>query len=1160
MQVKKRNGVLVDMKFDNISTRIKNMCVGIESDIDVQSLAMKVIESLYDGVATTDIDTLIAEISASNIANNPDYSQLASNVSVSNLHKNIKKKFSSIIKDLYEYVNPKNGKHSPIVSDELYNCVLQNSAEINAYIDYTRDYNYDYFGLRTLEKSYLLKINGVIAERPQDMLMRVSLGIHGSDLLNAFKTYDMMSKKQFTHATPTLFNSGTPRPQMSSCFLLTIQDDSIDGIYDTLKQTAKISKDAGGIGLSIHNIRATGSYISGTNGISNGIVPMLKVFNETARYVDQCFTGETLINTKSGLKPIKDISRGDLVLTDDGNWNTVNEKRMYEKHSSEVLDIKCISTVSVTDIHPLLGIKVGDNSTPKRELNRLNNKINFVDYFEAKEFTKGDYLGRKIPTNIIDVNLTEDDFRFYGILLGDGSISSNVKKLECNIYLDTIEKSKTIDFVESYLNKLMIKYNKTVNDSITIIYIYLPTNPSFKFGRNDLYNIGGEKVINEKYLNIGQCKALSMLRGLIETDGSIKDDRIRFYNSSKPLVDCIDYMLLRLNTPFYIIERDRIDETKDNDIKHTKLNYDCEIPKTELFANFFNVTQSKFFKHLVYDGALFVKIKSIKYKNNDENVITYDLCVDNNHTYSTQISSNTNGGGKRKGSFAIYIEPWHADIMDFLDLKKNHGKEEMRARDLFYAMWVNDLFMERVEIDGDWSLMCPNECKGLDEVYGDEFKVLYEKYESENKFVKQIKARELWEKIIVSQIETGTPYMLYKDSANIKNNQKNLGTIKSSNLCSEIMEYTSPDEVAVCNLASISLPSFVKIGEDGKVYFDYDELYNVSRQATFNLNRVIDKNYYPVIEAENSNFKHRPIGLGSQGLADVFALMRIPFESDEAKEINRKIYEVIYFASLTESNEIAKTDGVYPSYEGSPISKGILQFDMWGLNEEDLSGLCDWSTLRQDIAKYGVRNSLVTAGMPTASTGQILGNNEAFEPYTSNIFTRRVLSGEFIVVNKHLIRDLMRLGLWNDDMKQMLMSENGSVQNLPVPTDIKELYKTVWEMSMKNIIDMSVDRGSFTDQSQSLNLFMEGATVKKLTSMHFYAWKKGLKTGMYYLRTKGATDAKKFTITKDFSTPKEPLNETLIEKPMSIEAFKEMVARGRDASENDDDGCVMCSG
>ncbi|KUJ60461.1 ribonucleoside-diphosphate reductase [Flavobacteriaceae bacterium CRH] len=794
MYVVKRDGHKEPVMFDKITERIKKLCYGLNELVDPVKVAMRVIEGLYDGVSTSELDNLAAETAASMTIAHPDYAQLAARVAISNLHSNTKKSFSETMKDMYNYVNPRNGQEAPLLSDEVFKVIQENSAFLDSHIIYTRDFNYDYFGFKTLERSYLLKINGKIVERPQHMLMRVSVGIHLDDLKSVIETYDLMSKKFFTHATPTLFNAGTPKPQMSSCFLLAMQDDSIDGIYDTLKQTAKISQSAGGIGLSIHNVRATGSYIRGTNGTSNGIVPMLRVFNDTARYVDQ-------------------------------------------------------------------------------------------------------------------------------------------------------------------------------------------------------------------------------------------------------------------------------------------------------------------------------------------------------------------GGGKRKGSFAIYIETWHADIFEFLDLKKNTGKEEMRARDLFFAMWTSDLFMKRVQEDASWTLMCPNECPGLYDVYGEEFEAMYLDYEFRGKGRKTIRARELWEKILESQIETGTPYMLYKDAANRKSNHKNLGTIRSSNLCTEIMEYTSKDEIAVCNLASISLPMFI---DNGK--FDHEALYNVTKRVTRNLNKVIDRNYYPVKEAENSNLRHRPVGLGVQGLADAFIMLRMPFTSDEAKTLNQEIFETLYFAAVTASMEMAKEEGPYSTFEGSPMSKGEFQYNMWGMKDEELSGRWDWASLRKEVVEHGVRNSLLVAPMPTASTSQILGNNEAFEPYTSNIYTRRVLSGEFIVVNKHLLEDLVKLGLWNEDLKQEIMRHNGSVQNIDViPQDLKELYKTVWEMSMKDIIDMSRQRGYFIDQSQSLNLFMQDANYSKLTSMHFYAWQSGLKTGMYYLRTKSAVDAIKFTLNND---KKEEVPTLVAEnESINVEDYKAMLLKAQAADPED---CEMC--
>lgn len=787
MYVIKRDGRKESVKFDKITARIKKLCYGLNVAVDPTKIAMKVIEGVYDGVTTTELDNLAAEIAATNTVSHPDYALLASRIAVSNLHKNTEKSFSQTMEALHKYVDPVTGEAAALIADDVAELIANNTEILDSTIIYDRDFSFDFFGFKTLERSYLLKMEGKVAERPQHMYMRVALGIHKDDIEKAIETYNAMSEGWFTHATPTLFNAGTPKPQMSSCFLLTMKEDSIPGIYDTLKQCAQISQSAGGIGLSIHNVRAKGSYIKGTNGTSNGVVPMLRVYNDTARYVDQ-------------------------------------------------------------------------------------------------------------------------------------------------------------------------------------------------------------------------------------------------------------------------------------------------------------------------------------------------------------------GGGKRKGSFAIYMEPWHADVFDFLDLKKNHGKEEQRARDLFYAMWIPDLFMERVEANGEWTMMCPNECPGLSDAYGDEFKKLYEKYEAEGRGRKTIKAQDLWFKILESQIETGTPYMLYKDAANEKSNQKNLGTIKSSNLCTEIMEYTAPDEVAVCNLASIALPKFVKA--DGT--FDHQRLFDVSYQVTVNLNRIIDRNYYPVPEARNSNMRHRPIGIGVQGLADTFILLRHAFDSAEARKLNSEVFETIYYAALTASKDQAKLEGHYESFPGSPASEGILQHDMWGVTASDR---WEWDVLREEIKEHGLRNSLLLAPMPTASTAQILGNNECFEPYTSNIYTRRTLSGEFIVVNKHLLRDLNKLGLWNDEMKNKLIAANGSVQNIDeIPENLKALYRTAWEISQKSILDMAADRGAFIDQSQSLNVFMENADFSKLTSMHFYGWKKGLKTGMYYLRTKAATDAIKFTVEKKYKEA--PVAKTEEERAKEEAAMACSIENGPD--------CEMC--
>ncbi len=752
MQVVNRKGEREDVRFDAILDKLRRLSEGLDPNwVDPANLTKLTIEGLYDGVTTRELDQLAAETAASLVSHHPDYSKLAARICVDDLHRSTKEVFTDVITDLREYIDPESKLHAPLISEGVYEIIMTNAEVLNNHIDYNRDYNYDYFGFKTLERSYLLRLDGEVAERPQHMLMRVAVGIHQNDIEKALRTYDLMSQGYFTHATPTLFNSGTPMPQMSSCFLLTMQEDSLHGIYDTLKQCALISKSAGGIGLSIHHIRAKGSYIKGTNGNSNGIVPMLRVFNDTARYVDQ-------------------------------------------------------------------------------------------------------------------------------------------------------------------------------------------------------------------------------------------------------------------------------------------------------------------------------------------------------------------GGGKRKGSIAIYLEPWHPDLIEFLDLRKNHGKEEMRARDLFYALWTPDLFMQRVEQNADWSFFCPNECPGLQDAYGEEFKELYESYEAQGLARKTVPAREVWDKVIEAQIETGTPYMLYKDSANLKSNQKNLGTIRSSNLCTEIMEYTSADEIAVCNLASIALPKFVENGS-----FNHELLFDVTYHTTGNLNRVIDVNYYPVEEARNSNMRHRPIGLGVQGLADTFAMLGLAFDSPEARALNKEIFETIYFAACTASKDEAIEHGAYSTFQGSPASQGLLQFDLWGMNEH--SGRWDWDSLKAEIVEKGMRNSLLVAPMPTASTSQILGNNECFEAFTSNLYVRRTLSGEFIVLNKHLVNDLISAGLWSMELKDEILRHKGSILGIEgIPDNIKALYKTTWEIKQKHVLDMAADRGAYIDQSQSMNIHMIDANAAKVSSMHFYGWRSGLKTGMYYLRTKAAADAIQFTV------------------------------------------------
>jgi len=976
MQVVKRDGRKEDVSFDKVLERIRKAAKGLQ--VNSTAIAQRVIDQIYDGVHTTELDDLACQLSVSLTTLHPDYGVLASQIAVSNHQKNTQESFTAVVNTLGNQTMTQTGEALSYVSDELKEIVLKNGPEIDAYIKYERDYLFDYFGFKTLEKSYLLRDSSKkILERPQHMWMRVALALWGSiDLKKAFETYDLMSLKKFTHATPTLFNAGTLRQQLSSCFLLSMHDDSIAGIYKTLSDCALISKYAGGIGLHTHNVRARGSIIRGTNGTSNGLIPMLRVFNNTARYVDQCFTPDTLIYTKNGAKPIEDVSLTDEVLTSDGNYNSVKKcvTHFYKGIMLNIIvdDGKKIS-VKVTPEHPILSI-ISNGNTKEKIVNSLHIGTAKLEYNESKELSVGDFVANH---------------------------------------------------------------------------------------ENILYQI-------------------------------------------------------------------------------------------------VSITRSN------YEG------------------VVHDFEINSIHNYTVaHLGIVHNGGGRRNGSFAIYLEPWHADVEDFLRLKLNTGSEEERARDLFYALWISDLFMERVEADGEWSLFCPNEAPGLADVYGDKFRELYTRYEREGRARKTVSAQKLWFQILDTQMETGTPYLLYKDPANEKSNQKNLGTIKSSNLCTEIMEYSSPTEQAVCNLASIGLPAFVKYEDvthtDGITFkeysFDFEEFRRVVKIITNNLNRVIDINYYPTPETSRSNMRHRPIGLGIQGLADVFAMLKLPWETDEAAQMNQLIFEHLYFAAVEASMEAAKVDGHYETFPGSPASQGILQPDMWNVTPiTESDGTLDWASLRANVMKHGLRNSLLVAPMPTASTSQILGYNECFEPFTTNIYARRTLAGEFPMLNKHLLKDLLERGLWNEDLKQKLIANNGSVQGIDeIPENLQALYKNTWEIKMRVLIDMAAARGAFICQSQSLNLFVADATYSKLTSMHFYAWKKGLKTGCYYLRTKAPVMAQKFTVDPKLLSQVTPSSTTVTADSSEDERKKkrkelldrlakeaEEAAKQECAADNGE-GCILCS-
>jgi len=1061
MRVTKRDGRLEIVAFDKILKRIKQ--IGSDIKINYTTLAMKVIDQLYDAISSTKIDELCAEQCASMASIHPDYSVLAGRISISNHHCNTSASFVEVVNQLYNYKDNQ-GNPSPLISDELFLTVNSNRELFETMCDYTRDYLIDYFGFKTLERSYLMRIDGKVVERPQHMWLRVAIGIH-SNIAKIRETYNGMSNKYFTHATPTLYNAGTPHPQLSSCYLLAMESDSIDGIYNTLKDCALISKWAGGIGLHIHNVRATGSHIRGTNGSSNGIVPMLRVFNNTAKYVDQCVLPDTLVYTSKGPIQIAQCISGITEVFNRTGKETIKTVLEYA-YTGIVYEIKVNGVIlKITPEHPILVANFGHDAK----------------WVEAKKVVMGDYIAFSVPTQITDfAELTEEVCFIYGIITtGIVLHNSFIKyKNEFTVFLKPAESQilcnyfakHNVRYTQSYSSQYnKITWDKTVN---------LPFNAS------DFYQTFDANIIGERWLFLPHAKTQRILDGLNN-----------FVNVKK----YIQFMELRLRTPT--------------------------------------------------NGLILAPIESITIKQYTGAV--FDLQMSDEHNYLLESGLVHNGGGRRHGSFAIYLEPWHADVELFLEMRKNHGDEELKARDLFYALWIPDLFMERVKSGGKWTLMCPDECPGLADVYGDEFVALYTKYET-TKTLKAVNARDLWFKILDAQMETGTPYILYKDAANRKSNQKNLGTIKSSNLCTEIIEYSDQNETAVCNLASLALPMYIANGE-----FDFDLLHEVAKIVTYNLNRVIDVNFYPTEKTRLSNLRHRPIGIGVQGLADVFILLGLPFVSDKARQLNKDIFETIYHAALECSNEIARERnepmqafqvefqqiantclsenraipwffdtelrpigdemkltgnrcGAYSSFEGSPAAHGILQFDLWDVEP---SARYDWQTLKADIKEYGIRNSLLVAPMPTASTSQILGYNECIEPITSNIYSRRTLAGEFIMANKYLIRDLIALGLWDEKMKNTIIENNGSVQQITsIPADIREKYLTVWEMPMRSIIDMAADRGAYICQSQSLNLWIEDPTYNSLTSMHFYSWSKGLKTGIYYLRRRAKHQAQQFTI------------------------------------------------
>jgi len=1387
MYVTKRNGKQEIVSFDKILTRIKKLGNEANIKLNYTALVMKVIDQLYSGISTTKIDELSAEQCASMSSIHPDYNTLAGRITVSNHHKNTDSSFTEVSQKLYQY-RDKHNKHCPLVTTDYFDIVSANSEEFDAMCDYERDYLIEYFGFKTLERAYLMQINKIIVERPQHMWLRVAIGIHGNNIIRVRETYDLMSRKMFTHATPTLFNAGTPHPQLSSCFLLAMENDSISGIYNTLRDCAMISKWAGGIGLHIHNIRASGSHIRGTNGSSNGIVPMLKVFNNTAKYVDQCVVPETTLYTTKGPMEIQDCIRGETeIINMKGEIEQIGDV-LEHPYNGELLSINTMHSIhplKITPEHPVLAIqgqKKGLNHTLIK--NRLDKGHAVVDWIEAKELNEDSMIGYAIPVHKQDVtNISTDDCYMYGIVLGDGSMNKQVESTGY-VSLHTVNKKHIQDFLIGYFDSKCISYDIQTNENTTRVRWNCCLEMPHRY--QDVYNVKKEKRIASKWLNLPLNKIKQIVKGLIHTDGCIRKE-IVYDSTSLELIEGLRYLLLRMGilTSGYV--RDRVGEkhmTANGMIENKKISYCLRIPKTEEICDLLDINyeNKQIVKFMTYKNMVFTRVQQIT--STQYEGVLYDLQMSEEHNYMIHNGLIHNGGGKRNGSFAIYLEPWHADIEQFLQMRKNHGDEEMKARDLFYALWIPDLFMERVKADGNWTLMCPDECPGLAEVDNQKFVTLYESYERSGRGRKTMKARDLWFQVLDAQMETGTPYLCYKDAANRKSNQNNLGTIKSSNLCvapetviltdtgpveiqtlkdknvnvwngqefsevtvyqtgknqdlisvetddgsivrctpyhrffvhsedglyidvreakelkegdklmncnypliptcmteftrfyenshilavndtikmfshtieelqqqkcilqgcginvpiirakgsikksyieisienmhilkkngfspqkncietstpnelqvdpqptyvkiktvvnflrkddtycftehkrnagvfngiltsqcSEIIEYSNEEESAVCNLASIALPAFVTSTDDGVVSFDYNKLHEVAKVVTYNLNRVIDVNFYPTDKTKRSNLRHRPIGIGVQGLADVFMQMGLPFSADESKQINRYIFETIYHAALEQSCEIAEERyllleplangdnfsdnlsieedvelrkhmnsyeepilhtsyrGAYSSFKGSPASRGELQFDLWGIEPSDRY---DWTLLKTRIRERGIRNSLLLAPMPTASTSQILGYNECIEPITSNIYNRRTIAGEFILANKYLMHDLLKLDLWNDKMKNNIIANNGSIQHLEqIPVEIREKYRTVWEIPMRQLIDMAADRGAFVCQSQSLNLWLEDPNYSNLTSMHFYSWSKGLKTGIYYLRRRARHQAQQFTI------------------------------------------------
>lgn len=1190
MRVLKRGGQLQEVSFDKVLQRIKKLC-DLEpkcTKIDPTELAQKVITRIYDKVSTVELDELAAQIAVSLGTLDLEWQTLANRIIISNNHKNTDPVFSRVIEKLFS---------KGLVSKKLYAVVQEHKDVLDNAIDHQRDYTFDYFSFKTLERAYLIKIDNAVQERIQYMWMRVALGIHADDIPRVLQTYEGMSSKFFTHATPTLFHAGTERPQLLSCFLLGIQD-SVDGIYKTISDCAMISKWAGGIGIHVSNIRAKNSLIRGTNGKTDGIIPMLRVFNETARYINQCFTPNTIVYTQEGHQTIDSISRKDFVLTRDGSFKRVLgiARNHVEESIMNIRTAHSIEPVQCTNVHEICVLRNQKKMTPfKKIYEKLDSGAISPEFIPAEEVRDDDFMLFPIPSYELDIpEYSEDICRMYGIILGDGHYTkkNNCNSIECGVTCG-FSKQDTISFIKEFLQKRNIHFWLTEGTNcVSIRWTYDPLK--FPITYSQIYNTNQEKHVVSDFLHLPRQKQLQIVKGLLETDGCVQNE-IYFNSTSRSLIEAMRYMLLcnRILTSGNL--RKSVGKVSSyRNIKTIKQPYVLRIPKHTTISTLLGITPSTFLKFLEHDNMLYSRVKSID--SVEYSGYVYDLNVEDNHNYVTHMGLVHNSG-KRNGSFAIYLEPWHDDVFEFIECRKNHGDENARARDLFYALWIPDLFMKRVQEDGEWHTFCPDTCPNLVEHYGEEFEHWYNHYVEQKMFRRTFPARKLWVEILKAQMETGTPYLLYKDAVNNKSNQKNLGIIKSSNLCCEITEFSDHKEYACCTLASIGLPNFVSARKfnfevnvtifskpncsyctvaealckrNGFTYtkkvldvdytmdelrayissqghtpperirfpqiimnssyvggfnglhsnitpvFDFENLMKYTRTAIRNLDLIIDLNYYPVPETELSNKRHRPLGLGVQGLADVYAKMGYAFDSPEAAELNKKIFACIYYAAMEESVQLAKEKGAYETFKGSPLSKGQFQFDLWETKPlTNISPECilDWDQLRKEVMEHGARNSLLLAPMPTASTAQILGNNECIEPYTNNIYVRRVLAGDFVVINKYLIRDLTDMGLWSEEMKNRIIMNNGSVQNIDeIPLYTKKIYKTVWDLSQKALIDQAADRGVYICQSQSLNLFLANPTIQNLSSMHFYTWKKGLKTGIYYLRSRPAANAQQFTV------------------------------------------------